>query len=62
MKRVAHTIRLHTIDLDRVRPYFRDVEALAKEASRSHDPGVILTALAVLSRQSATITELGAKS
>jgi hypothetical protein len=61
MKTATTQISIRTVDLDRVRRYLRGVEALAREASRSRAPKVILTALAVLARQHATVKELGVK-
>jgi len=58
MKNVPHSIRLRAVDFDRIRPYFRDLEFLAREASTSGNPQVLITALCVLALQSRTISEL----
>lgn len=43
------------LDVERVRAYLRDVEALAREARATRDPRVLLATLEILGRQRETV-------
>jgi len=51
-------IRLHLVDVERIRPYLRDLEFLSREARTTRDLQVLITAVRVLALQSRTIAEL----
>jgi hypothetical protein len=50
---------MRALDLDAARRYLAGVESMAREASTSQDPRVVVTALQVIAHQSITIAEMG---
>jgi hypothetical protein len=61
MNTLPYHLQIRTLDLDQVRRYLHGIESLAREAAKSDDPRVVMTALTVLARQQQTVAELGVR-
>ena len=54
----AASIKVRSVDAGAIRRYFAGLQSLAREARKSHDPRVLMDALAIMERQPATVRSL----